>query len=269
MPATPTGIGPACRYRGGTSAATMPIMAIVETAARTGTEWPRWVLVGSGILVAALAVVAAERVPVADSVVWLEASVVAVSAVLLAVTAWWLTGRPAVADRRVVLFWGLGCGFGLGVLWILEIAFNNVTSAWVSTASNRGVVDNVTWVVVGLVTFLTAAAVTARTGRWRSGLRAGVWSGVGSGLGASLGGAALLAFLRSNVERDPLMLGEWRQRASDMDLAVYVTRETMAGVGGHLWVLGVAQGAVVGLVAATLGLVVARFRVTVARSGVA
>jgi hypothetical protein len=112
------------------------------------------------------------------------------------------------------------------------------------------VVDNITWVLVGVVTVVAAAMVTVHTRRWRSGLRAGVWSGVGSGLGASLGGAALLALLRPFVERDPLMRTEWQQRDPGVDLATYVTRETMAGVGGHLWVLGIAQGALLGLLAA-------------------
>jgi hypothetical protein len=199
--------------------ATMPIMAIVGVDDTAVPGWPRRVLAVAAGLVAVFAVVAAARVPAADSAVWLEASAVAVSVVGLAVAAWWLAGRPATVDRRTVLLWGLGPGLGLGALWIAEIAFNNVTPSTVSTASNRGVVDNVTWAVVGLVTLVTAAWVTVRTGRWRSGLRAGVWSGVGSGVGAGLGGAALLAFLRSNVERDPLMLGEWRQRAPDMELA--------------------------------------------------
>jgi hypothetical protein len=79
-----------------------------------------------------------------------------------------------------------------------------------------------------------------------------VWSGVGSGLGAALGGAVLLAFLRSFVEDDPLMLTEWRQRGHGVDLAVYVTRETMAGVGGHLWVLGVVQGALLGVIGSSV-----------------
>jgi hypothetical protein len=99
---------------------------------------------------------------------------------------------------------------------------------------------------------MAAVRVTVRTRRWRSGLRAGVWSGVASGLGAALGGAILLAFLRPYVERDPLMLSEWKQRGSGSDLATYVTRETLAGVGGHLWVLGIVQGALLGLIAAVL-----------------
>jgi hypothetical protein len=94
-----------------------------------------------------------------------------------------------------------------------------------------------------------------------------VWSGVGSGLGAGLGGAALLALLRPFVERDPLMRTEWQQRDPGVDLASYVTRETMAGVGGHLWVLGVAQGALLGLIAALLTTAVFRFRTTVAEVG--
>jgi hypothetical protein len=136
----------------------------------------------------------------------------------------------------------------------------------VSTATTRGVLDNLTWSIVGIVTLAAAAGVTARTHRWRSGLRAGAWSGVGSGLGAGLGGALLLAFLRTAVENDPLMRAEWRQRNPDLDLAAYVTRETMAGVGGHLWVLGIVQGALLGLIAASATIAVIANRDHGARS---
>jgi len=214
--------------------------------------WGRPALGATAVAVAVSAVLAALRLPARDPTVWLEALVVAGSAVLLAAAAWWLTGRPAGTDRRIVLTWGLGSGFVLGGLWIAEIAFNNLTPHSLSTGGARGVLDNVTWAIVGLVTIAAAVGVTIRTRRWRSGLRAGVWSGVGSGLGAALGGALLLAFLRPSVERDPLMRTEWQQRGPGLDLATYVTRETMAGVGGHLWVLGVAQGALLGLIAALL-----------------
>ena len=227
----------------------MTAMAIVGV----GDERPAWVrpiVAATGALVAAGAVVAAFRLPAADSTVWLESLAVAGSTVVLIAVTWWLTGRAAVPDRRIVLTWGLGSGLVLGGLWIAEIGFNNLTPHSVSTAGARGVLDNVTWALVGVVTVVAAIAVTVRTGRWRSGLRAGVWSGVGSGLGASLGGALLLAFLRPFVERDPLMRTEWRQRGPGIDLATYVVRETMAGVGGHLWVLGVAQGALLGVIAA-------------------
>jgi hypothetical protein len=48
---------------------------------------------------------------------------------------------------------------------------------------------------------------------------------------------------------------------------VYVTRETMAGVGGHLWVLGVAQGALLGLIASSIMIAVIRSRIVVRRPG--
>ena len=123
----------------------------------------------------------------------------------LAALVWWLTRPGGVPDRRLVLDRGLGSGLVLGGLWMAEIGFNNLAPPEVSTASSRGVVDNVTWAIVGVVTVAVVVLVTARTRRWRSGLRAGVWSGVGSGLGAGLGGALLLAFLRDFVVRDPLM----------------------------------------------------------------
>jgi hypothetical protein len=48
------------------------------------------------------------------------------------------------------------------------------------------------------------------------------------------------------------MRGEWQQRGAGVDLATYVTQETMAGVWGHLWVLGIMQGALLGLITAAL-----------------
>jgi hypothetical protein len=224
--------------------------------------WSRPALVAVGGVVALALLVAAARLPSGDPTVWREALAVAGSAVALVVVAWWLTGRTAPPDRDVVLGWGLGSGFLLGALWMAEIAFNNLTPHAVSTAGTRGVLDNLTWAIVGVGTIAVAVAATVRTRRWRSGLRAGVWSGVGSGLGAALGGAVLLAALRPFVERDPLMLAEWQQRGAGTDLATYVTRDTMAGVGGHLWVLGIAQGALLGLVAALLTTAALRLRRT-------
>jgi hypothetical protein len=221
-----------------------------------------------GVFVALMAALAAVRLPVRDATVWGESSLVAGSAVALTGAAWFLARPRNTPDQRVVLTWGLGSGLVLGGLWMAEIAFNNLTPHTVSTPAARGVLDNLTWVVIGGVTAVVAGAVAARTRRWRSGLRAGVWSGVGSGLGAALGGAVLLAVLRSSVEADPLMLTEWRQRAQGVDLAVYVTRETMAGVGAHLWVLGVLQGTLLGIIGASTVAAVTRFRAAVRDSAV-
>lgn len=239
------------------SLATMTVMTIAKVVDdRPG--WGRPSLATAGGLVAFGSVLAAFRLPINDSTVWLEAMAVAGSAVVLVAVAWRLLSRTGVADRRLVLTWGLGSGWVLGGLWIAEIAFNNLTPHSLSTATARGVLDNVTWAIVGVVTAAAAVRVTARTRRWRSGLRTGAWSGVASGLGASTGGALLLGFLRPSVERDPLMLTEWQHRAPGVDLSTYVTQETMAGVFGHLWVLGLAQGALLGLIAALLTAVAGR-----------
>jgi hypothetical protein len=234
-------------------------VAVIDVA-DAPPSWTRPALACTGGLVALAAVVAAVRLPVQDPTVWAEALAVAGSAIALVVVTWWLVGRAGGPAGRMSVSWGLGSGFLLGGLWIVEIAFNNLTPHAVATAAARGVLDNITWAVVGIGTVVAAAAVTARTRRWRSGLRAGVWSGIGSGLGAALGGAVLLAFFRAYVESDPLMRAEWAQRGPGLDLSSYVTRETMAGVAGHLWVLGVAQGAVLGLLAATVTTGVVRSR---------
>jgi hypothetical protein len=212
------------------------------------------------VVVAVLLLVAALAVPHSDATVWFESAVVAGSALVLAgvLRAW--PGRRSGADRRLVVVWGLGSGSLLGVSWMAEIGFNNLAPRSLATAGVRGVVDNTTWVVVVVVTVVVSAMVTARTRRWQSGLRAGMWSGLGSGIGAALGGGVLLAVLRVRVEQDPLMLEEWHARAVDTDLAVYVARETLAGVGGHLWVLGLAQGALLGLLAGAATAIVVRSR---------
>jgi hypothetical protein len=221
-------------------------------AAEGRGAWLRPFLVLSGGLIFVGVGTAAVRVPVQDITVWFEAVVVAGSTLVMVALSWWLAGRPGVRDGRVVLAWGLGSGAFLGALWIAEIAFNNVTPHSVSTAAARGVLDDLTWAIVGVVTAVAAGRVTAVTGRWRSGIRTGAWSGVGSGLGAGVGGALLVGFLRPLVERDPLMVAEWRERSSTLDLSVYVTRETLAGVGGHIWVLGLVQGVLLGALAAAV-----------------
>lgn len=232
----------------------------MATPERRLPRWARPAIAVTGVLLAFAVGLAAVRLPGRDSAVWVESSLVAGSAVALAGVAWLLAGARDTVDQRVVLRWGLGSGFVLGALWMAEIAFNNLTPRTVSTPAARGALDNTVWAIIGAVTVVVAGVVAARTRRWRSGLRAGLWSGVGSGLGAALGGAVLLAAFRASVEGDPLMLAEWRERGRGVDLAVYVTRETMAGVGAHLWVLGVVQGALLGVVGSSAVAAAIRFR---------
>lgn len=209
---------------------------------------------------AVLAGVAAAVLPKSNVLVWAEASVVAVSAILLAIGVWWLSRRSDVPDQSLVRRLGLGVGLFLGGVWIVEIGLNNLTPPSWATAATRGVLDNAVWAFVGLATAGFAAFAASTTGRFRTGLRVGVWSGVGSGVGAALGGALLLAFFRWSVERDPLMMSEYARLGAGFDFPAYVTKETMAGVGGHLWVIGVAQGALLGAIGAALGWLLWRAR---------
>lgn len=240
----------------------------VDVAARdhAGSEadgtpsWPRWIVAATAAALALFVVLAVLRLPDPGTGLWALAAITAGSSIVLAACVWWLLSRRALRDGRLVLEWGLGSGLVLGALWMAEIAFNNLAPPSVATAGNRGVVDNATWAVVAVATFAVVASVAVRTRRWRSALRAALWSGIGSGLGAALGGAILLAFFRGSVERDPLMQGEHTLRAPSMAMSTYVTRETMAGVFGHLWVLGVVQALLLGLLAATIVRVLRRER---------
>jgi hypothetical protein len=241
-------------------------------AANPGTppKWARPYLLISGGLVVAGAMTAVLRLPAPSATVWLEASLVSCTTLLLVAASWHFSRRANVPHQLSALRWGLGTGAILGLLWIAEIAFNNLTPHSISTASARGVLDNTTWAIVGVITVVAAAHVAVAIGDWSVAVHAGIWSGVGSGLGAGAGGALLLALARHSVEHDPLMLAEWRDRAPTIDLPNYVTQETMAGVGLHIWALGIVQGTLLGILAAlpaSVVLAVRRHRLAVLDPG--
>src|SRR3954447_9367801 len=195
----------------GPSPAPIPSRLDAVVASSERNDPPGWwraaLLVPAGLVVGGV-LLTAGRLPAVDPTVWLETALIAVSTVLLVAVACWLITRAAVPDRRIVLTWGLGSGTVLGLLWMSEIAFNNLAPHAVATPAARGVLDNLTWAIVGGVTMAAAARVTLRTGRLRCGIRTGAWSGLASGLGAAAGGALLLAFLRAFVQSDPLMIDE-------------------------------------------------------------
>ena len=78
-----------------------------------------------------------------------------------------------------------------------------------------------------------------------------MWSGFVSGLVACLMGLLLVVVWMRLLLRDPLAISEWAALGASNgapDMATYLAYETMTGAIGHLTVLGVAMGLLLGLI---------------------
>jgi len=160
------------------------------------------------------------------------------------------------ADARL----GMVVGLVTGCVWVLEISFNNFVDPRVSTASARFVVDNSAWGFTALVILIASCAQTWHTGRFSSAIRVGLNSGVTSGLISCLMGLLLVLVWMPFLMRDPLNIQEYAVRGTreqSPGMATYFAYDTMSGALGHLMVLGLIMGillgAIGGLVALTPG----------------
>lgn len=162
----------------------------------------------------------------------------------------WLRGRVDRGwDIRRIALWS---GLGLGVLWAIEILYNNFLAP---PLPGRDIVDDIFWALVGLG-LLTLAGWGAYQGRWWGGLSAGLWGGFGSGLVACLVAEGLIVFGMGWITRDPLNISEWTavsQTSGAPSMAGYFAFETLAGAIVHLIVLGTLMGAMAGGVGGLLG----------------
>lgn len=178
--------------------------------------------------------------------------------VLLASGAWvfWRGRRATDADTPIVLRMGIVGGFFLGLLWVIEIGFNNFVPPDISTGAARGVVDNVFWAIIAVGILGLSVMGAYRTRRVWSGVRVGLWSGFVSGLVACLMGLFLVVVWMRLLLRDPLAISEWAALGASNgapDMATYLAYETMAGAIGHLTVLGVAMGLLLGIIGSLVG----------------
>lgn len=150
---------------------------------------------------------------------------------------------------------GLAVGLVTGGLWVLEISFNNFVDSRVSTMSARFIVDNGVWGFIALVILAASFVRAIRTRKVSTGVRVGVWSGTISGLVACLMGLLLITFGMRFLLRDPIDGGEYAVRGAAEDApnpAAYRAYETLTGAVGHLTLLGVAMGALLGAIGGTL-----------------
>lgn len=173
--------------------------------------------------------------------------------VLILLAAWvaLIGTRPTTDAAQRALALGSRTGLAAGILWILEISFNNVLPPAISVPQ-RDTVDNIVWLVIVLMIFATSIIGAIKTASFSSGVLIGLWSGLVSGLLACLAGLALVVFRIDLLLRDPLAQAEYTIRGPSSgapDMASYFARDTMAGAFGHLVLLGIIAGLLLGVLA--------------------
>lgn len=239
----------------------------VISATTQGNRLARFGLPAGFIIAAALVVVILVRYPGNSRMAVEYKSLGAVAiAIFLGLGIWVAlravrsTTRPDVAAARRL---GSRGGVALGILWVIEISFNNFVPPDISTPAARGIVDNSIWALIAASMVLLAATNTYSTRRFIAGVRAGFWSGLVSGLMACLMGLLLIVFWLQFVLRDPLSVQEWAERhtaSGAPDMATYFAYETLSGALLHLVVLGIIMGVLMGLIGGGIGNGVAALR---------
>jgi hypothetical protein len=181
---------------------------------------------------------------------------------VLAYGAWWSVRRATSAEARVAQTLGAIAGLCAGAIWLVEISFNNLLPPELSVPQ-RDQVDNIFWLATVVLMLGAAGATGYLTGRARDGMLAGAWSGLLSGLLACLYGLGLVVFRLDLILRDPLAQAEFAQRGPASltpDMATYFARDTAAGAFGHLALLGVIAGLLLGAIGGGGGALAARWR---------
>jgi len=181
-------------------------------------------------------------------------------AILLAVS-WflWRRGRRAsrgtdspTVERAIVL------GVCLGMLWVVEIGVNNFLAPPLAA---RDILDDVFWAVIAASILGYASLQGYRTNSVVRGIEVGTWSGFVSGLFACAMALSVVVFGMRFITHDPLNVAEWAERGASSrapGMAAYFAFETYAGALGHLLVLGLAMGALLGTAGGSLGKVLWR-----------
>ena len=147
----------------------------------------------------------------------------------------------------------LRVGLILGLLWAVEIGINNFAAPPLPA---RDHIDNLFWGVIAVSILVLASMRAFQAGSLVRGIEAGTWSGFVSGLVACCAALAMIVFGMRFILSDPVNIAEWAGRGSGANaptMAAYFAFETFAGAFGHLIVLGIAMGALLGLIGGGIG----------------
>ena len=144
-------------------------------------------------------------------------------------------------------------GIVLGLLWIIEISINNFVAPPLPA---RDIIDNIFWAIIAISILVFSVTRTYQSDSFARGIEAGIWNGFVSGLLACCMGLLVIVFGMRFILQDPLNISEWAGRgagSSALSMAAYFAFETLAGAFGHLIVLGIAMGAILGVLGGRIG----------------
>jgi hypothetical protein len=137
-------------------------------------------------------------------------------------------------------------GLVLGLLWAVEIGINNILAPPLRGRDN---IDNIFWAAIALAIMALSIMQAWRTGSLLRAIEAGAWSGFASGLVACVTALGMIVFGMGLLTQDPLNQAEWAGHLAintAPTMADYFAYETFAGAFGHLLVLGIVMGGLLG-----------------------
>ena len=166
---------------------------------------------------------------------------------------WLYRNRPSRSmnsvERNGVIFFGII----LGLLWIIEISINNFIAPPIPA---RDIVDNIFWAIIAFSILAFSIIQAYRKNSLVLGIEAGIWNGFVSGLMACGMALCIVVFGMRFILQDPLNVSEWVGLgigSTAPNMAAYFAFETFAGAFGHLIILGLVMGSLLGVIGGSVG----------------
>ena len=153
------------------------------------------------------------------------------------------------AERNGIMLFGIA----LGLLWVIEISINNFIAPPLPA---RDIIDNIFWAVIASSILVFSVIRAFQKDSLIRGIEVGIWSGFISGLLACCMGLIVIVFGMHFILQDPLNIAEWAGHAASITaptMAAYFAFETLAGAFGHLIILGVFMGGLLGILGGSIG----------------
>jgi hypothetical protein len=160
-----------------------------------------------------------------------------------------ISQRAHSSERNSLLLFGIA----LGLLWVIEISINNFIAPPLPA---RDIMDNTFWAVIAFSILVSSIIHAYKNNSLKRGIEVGIWSGFISGLLACCMGLIVIVFGMHFILRDPLNIAEWAGRGASITaptMAAYFAFETLAGAFGHLIILGVVMGGLLGVMGGSVG----------------
>ena len=183
----------------------------------------------------------------------MESGVGFVILLLAAGSLWFFRNRVSPrrnsADDNVTIFFGII----LGMLWMIEISINNFIAP---PLPGRDIMDNIFWAIIAISILVFSVTRAYQKDSILRGIEDGVWSGFVSGLLACGMALLIIVFGMHFILQDPLNVSEWAGLGTGgtaPGMAAYFAFETFAGAFGHLVILGIAMGALLGVFGGMIG----------------